>query len=94
MQLKEHTTVNIGQNNQKTKRLLSYTHLIPVIVHLHPAVGVYRQIVSKVVLAVVRGLHASTEEQNSLWTGVRPRQDALLVHTTQHLRTHKMLNVK
>lgn len=35
----------------------------------------------------------STEEQHSLWTGVRPRQDALLVHTTQHLQTQNIYNL-
>lgn len=67
------------------------TNLIPVIIRLHSTVGIDRQVVSQVILTVVRWLYSSTEEQHSLWTGIRPWQDTLLVHTTQHLIQQKSL---
>jgi len=72
----------------KTSWEHTHTHLIPVIVRLHAAVGADGEVVSEIVLAVVRRLHPSAKEQHRLWAGVGPRQDTLLIHTAQHLHTH------
>lgn len=48
------------------------TNLISVVLWLHTAVGVDRQVIPEIILAVVRRFYSSTEEQYSLWTGIRP----------------------
>ena len=71
----------------------THTHLVAVLVRLHAAEGVDGQVVPQVVLAVVGRFYSAAEEQNGLWAGVRPRQDALLIHTAQHLHTaHRRLH--
>lgn len=79
---------------KESSRLHRLTHLLPVVIHLYFGVGVDRQVISEVILAVVRRFYAPTEEQHGLWAGVGPRQDALLVYTTQHLRKNVWITQK
>lgn len=62
-------------------------YLVSFLLALCPAEGVDWQVVSEVILAVMRRLYSSAEEQHSLGTGVGPGQNALLIHTAQHLCT-------
>ena len=87
-----HSTVK-KLNWQSLQPDKTHKYLIPVIICFHSAVGIDGQVVSEIILTVVRWLHPSTEEQDCLWTGIRPRQNTLLVHTTQHLHTHKTLAI-
>lgn len=61
---------------------LRITHLI---FHLRMAEGTCGDLVSQVFVAVMRWFHLPTEEQNSLWAGVWPGKNPLLVYTAEHL---------
>lgn len=61
---------------------LRITHLI---FHLRMAEGPSGELVSQIFVAVMRWFHLPTEEQNSLWTGVWPGKNPLLVYTAEHL---------
>lgn len=58
------------------------THLI---FHLRMAEGPCGELISQVFVAVMRWFHLPTEEQNSLWAGVWPGKNPLLVYTAEHL---------
>lgn len=62
-----------------------HANLISVFIALHPADGADWQVISEVILAVMGRFDPSTEKEHSLRTRVWPGENALLVHTAQHL---------
>lgn len=49
------------------------------------AEGPCRELISQIFMAIMRRFHLPTEEQNSLWAGVWPGKNPLLVYTAEHL---------
>lgn len=63
-----------------------YALLIPhLIFHLRMAERPCRELISQILVAIVRWFHFPTEEQNRLWAGVWPGKNPLLVYTAEHL---------
>lgn len=60
-------------------------HIPHLVFHFRMAEGPCRELISQIFMAIMRWFHFPTEEQNSLWAGVWPGKNPLLVYTAEHL---------